>query len=412
MNLLFLMKMMGEFSFYFILGNYFASVTGGRSIPLLLCFLPALAVALCRYLSEKENKWERLPLVLMLAALPFLHTAVDLGVYLFGCLYALLLVLRRIYYHSHDSAVSNFQRCSCILVLGLPPLCLVTGGIGALQASVPLALVFLGVSVLQMRMLRHDARTLEERSFLWQNLCSVGILVGLGLLASTDAFLHSTKAVASFFYNTVVLSIIRVILYLFLAIAWVFGKFYSLFNHDFVPTLPKEAAQVIAFGLPGMEYEQETAVPMWVQWIIIGALLLLLMAVVGYVLYKLTTRRYQDANQADFYDQRAQLETSTRPPRRELFAPRDPRRAVRHYYLKFLQDAYRHGVAITPDSTTEDISRRAAGFYAPGPLEALRGNYLRARYSPDPVPRELAKQTKELYNEVIHSAPKIEEERK
>lgn len=412
MNLLFTMKMFSEFSFYFILGNYFAQAAGGRSIPLLLCFLPALAVALCRYLNSKENKWERLPLLLLLGALPFLHTAVDVGVYLFGCLYGLLLVLRRIYYHSHDTAVTNFERCSAIVMLGLPPLCLVTGGMAALQAAVPLFLVFLGTSVLQMRMLRHDARTLEERSFFVQNLVSIGALLGLGLLASTDTFLHASKALGGFLYNTVVLTVIQAILYIVMCVAWVFGKIYSLFNHDFVPTLPQEAAQVIAFGLPDMEYKQETGVPIWIQWIIIGALLLLLMAVVGYILYKMTTRRYQEDRQTEFYDLREQLETSQRPPRREFLAPRDPRRAVRHYYGKFLQDARRHGVVITPDSTTADIARRAVGCYAEAPVEALRRNYLQARYSPDPVSRELAKETKELYNEIIHSARKTEEERK
>ena len=84
MNLLFCFKMVSEFSFYFILGNYFATQMKGNGIPLPLCLLPPLAVALCRLLNSRKNKWERLPLLLCLIGLFFLHTAPDIGVYLFG----------------------------------------------------------------------------------------------------------------------------------------------------------------------------------------------------------------------------------------------------------------------------------------------------------------------------------------
>ena len=40
MNLLFCFKMVSEFSFYFILGNYFATQMKGNGIPLPLCLLP------------------------------------------------------------------------------------------------------------------------------------------------------------------------------------------------------------------------------------------------------------------------------------------------------------------------------------------------------------------------------------
>ena len=69
MNLLFCFKMVSEFSFYFILGNYFATQMKGNGIPLPLCLLPPLAVALCRLLNSRKNKWERLPLLLCLIGL-------------------------------------------------------------------------------------------------------------------------------------------------------------------------------------------------------------------------------------------------------------------------------------------------------------------------------------------------------
>ena len=74
--------------------------------------------------------------------------------------------------------------------------------------------------------------------------------------------------------------------------------------------------------------------------------------------------------------------------------------------------ATKRGITITPECTTEDIERRARACYGAPLLEQLRRNYLQARYSPDPIPRSLAKETKQLYNEIIHSVQKQEEDNK
>ena len=75
MNLLFFLKMISEFSFYFIPANYAARQLGGQGVPLALCLLPALAAGLCQILYQKQSRWERAPLLLCLLGLLFLRMA-------------------------------------------------------------------------------------------------------------------------------------------------------------------------------------------------------------------------------------------------------------------------------------------------------------------------------------------------
>lgn len=409
MNLLFFLKMIGDFSFYFVPANYLARQFGGGGVPLPLCLAPALAAGLCQLLYRKGSRWERAPLLLCLPVLPLLHHGADWGVYLFGCLYGALLVWRRLYFQSHETAVDNFERCSAALAVAMPLLCIASGGLEELGQAVPQALVFLGASVLQTRMLRHDNATIESPAFLWRNAAAVAGLALLGALVSTPAFRSVSGNVLAFFYNLVVVNLVQLFAYGVVAIAWVLGKIYSLFRPDFSPTLPEYGEIELAFGLSGMEYEEVGRAPFWVQALIIGGAVLAAAALMGYLLYKLISRRQPPDRNASFQDQRERLETREKPPRREIFPPRDPRRATRFYYRKFLQDAARRGVVLSPDCTTQDICRRAASLYDAQALEALRGCYLLARYNENPPPAGLAKQAKAYYNKAVQSAKFNEE---
>ena len=411
MSLLFLMKMLGEFSFYFIFGNYLLTQTGWQPIPLFFCLVPAFGVWLCYLLHQGEKRLWRLPLALVLLPLFWLRGELVWGVYLFGSLYGALLVLRRVFHLAHDGAVENFQRCSLLLGLALPALSLVSGGTAALTRAVPLALLFLGASLLQTRMLRHDAKTLAQRPFLLQNLGALLAVGALAFAASRPGFLAALNGVGSFLYQRIILPLLEGVLYLILGIVWLFGKLYSLFRPDFDPILPKQAAQEINLAVPGLEYDVVTRTPQWVQNLFIALLLLGLMALAGYILYKLTTRHSQDTRRANFYDERQTLER--KPPARTFpaLAPRDPRRAVRHYYYKFLQEARRQGVAITENSTTLDISHRAASVYQATALEQLRQYYLLARYSPAPVSRAQARLAKEAYRALLQSNKQKQEDK-
>ena len=324
MTLLFFLKLLGEYAFYFILANYFARQSGGQGLPMALVFLPPAVVCLSSVLHTKKPALEKLPLLLLLPAFWLLSHRADQAVYLLACAYGCVLVFRHVYQHSYDTAVANFQRCAAILVLVYPLLCLVSGGRQALEQGVPLALLFLGVSILQMRMLRHDDQTLNDRRFLFQNLLALAGVTCLGLLASSQVFLGLLRTIGAFFYNTVVLTVIRLGLAVVLGVCWAASQLYGLFDHEYTPPSAQQIQLDLGGPLPDMEYAEITGAPHWVQYLVQGLLIALLVAAVAYILYKLAARRPQDHRQAAFTDQRERLERAQPLPRRELFSPGIP----------------------------------------------------------------------------------------
>ena len=68
MTLLFFLKLLGEYAFYFILANYFARQSGGQGLPMALVFLPPAVVCLSSVLHTKKPALEKLPLLLLLPA--------------------------------------------------------------------------------------------------------------------------------------------------------------------------------------------------------------------------------------------------------------------------------------------------------------------------------------------------------
>ena len=321
MTLLFFLKLLGEYAFYFILANYFARQSGGQGLPMALVFLPPAVVCLSSVLHTKKPALEKLPLLLLLPAFWLLSHRADQAVYLLACAYGCVLVFRHVYQHSYDTAVANFQRCAAILVLVYPLLCLVSGGRQALEQGVPLALLFLGVSILQMRMLRHDDQTLNDRRFLFQNLLALAGVTCLGLLASSQVFLGLLRTIGAFFYNTVVLTVIRLGLAVVLGVCWAASQLYGLFDHEYTPPSAQQIQLDLGGPLPDMEYAEITGAPHWVQYLVQGLLIALLVAAVAYILYKLAARRPQDHRQAAFTRPAGAAGTSPAPAPAGAFLP-------------------------------------------------------------------------------------------
>ena len=100
MTLLFFLKLLGEYAFYFILANYFARQSGGQGLPMALVFLPPAVVCLSSVLHTKKPALEKLPLLLLLPAFWLLSHRADQAVYLLACAYGCVLVFRHVYQHS------------------------------------------------------------------------------------------------------------------------------------------------------------------------------------------------------------------------------------------------------------------------------------------------------------------------
>ena len=89
---------------------------------------------------------------------------------------------------------------------------------------------------------------------------------------------------------------------------------------------------------------------------------------------------------------RAESARFYRPPGRGT-----PRETVRYYYYKFLLLCRSRGLLFRPSDTSQRIAQQARESFSPEALEALREEYIRARYSLAPVDRAAARRAQQLY---------------
>lgn len=404
MNLLFFLKTLAEFAFYFAFGNYFAVTGGGSPIPFYVAFLPIISLFLCYLWREKPQKMRILPLFLMLFGILFLRDASSVLVFAVSAVYCSTLVVRRNFYQSYESAVVNFKRCTVFLLI-LPVLTMVVGGLSVLGDNcAPYVLVFLCASILQTRMLRHDARTLESRGFQIQNLIAVALVLLLGLLSTTPVVMAAISAALKFVYFNAIIPMIRLLMYGVMGIIWVIVKVLSFIFPKFKAIFPPGEDFDIIIGLgEDLEYAEATGTPEFVQWIFAAIGIALLIWAAVYILKKLTERRNQNNEKAEFYDKREQLERREPPHKREFFAPRDPRAAVRHYYAKYLGECRKIGVPVRGAKTATDIAEAASDSFDKKAVGDLTQLYIIARYSSRNIEKSDAKSAKIAYN-IIKSA--------
>lgn len=402
MKLLFFLKTLAEFALFFSFGNYIAVTGGGSSIPFFVAILPVVSLFICFLLQDKKRLIRLCPLALLALGFFFTHGLSSIVVYAVACIYCILLVARRIFYQSYDMAATNFKRCAICLFI-LPVMTLVVGGMSVLSNNcVPYVLIFLCASVLQTRMLRHDARTLESRGFQLQNMIAIALVLLLGVLMTTPLVLGWLNAAFAFLKVNVLFPLTNVLLYVAIGIVWVISKVLSFIFPNFNPTFPPAEDIVADYGAPTDEliYEGVTQVPMALQVVFTAIGIGILIVAAVFIFKKLTERREQNSGRADFYDKREQLETRDGPPARNLFVPRDARANVRRYYAKFLVECRSRGVNFSKSNTASDIAENAKDTIGEAAVMQITSLYTKARYSPHPITKDDAKAAKEIYYKI------------
>lgn len=408
MNLLFLFKCISDFSFFFALANYVAYACGGSGVPFTAAVLPVAALFLGSLTAARKPRLRLLPLLLLPLGLLFLHHGGDRAVYLCACCYCALLVQKQLFAQSYTDACLSLSRNVAVL-LALPFLALISGGFAMLtHYCVPYVLLFLGASILQTRMLRHDSATLKSRGFLLKNLLALAGVAALSLAASAPRFLALLAHGGKLLYQATLFPVLMLLAYAASAIIWLLGKILDLLNIRFSHYQPRPQEIAEAVGVKNIEYKQITEMDPRVKAVILALVAVLVIALAAFLLYKLVASHRRRPADVAFTDTREKLETR-RPPRREYFAPRDPQKAVRHYYRRFLEECRGKGVTITPESTTEEISGAAVAFFDAQAVSKLRDLYLEARYSGKPVTRQVAKEAKEAYNQIVRPEKNQEE---
>ena len=86
-----------------------------------------------------------------------------------------------------------------------------------------------------------------------------------------------------------------------------------------------------------------------------------------------------------------------------LFAPSQPREAVRYYYAKYMRECRRQAILIEPSMTAGEISEASAVLLDEENREAMRDLYIRSRYSSQDISTHDAETAKQIYRQLKNS---------
>lgn len=411
MELTVFLKMLLDASAFLTVGGYIVSIF----TPVSLLSLSAIFIALAAggaYLTRQRHglaRWS--PIVLALPAFLFANTYGDIGLItaLFG--YLIYVTAKGIFFNDDNDFKDLFQKtmfisvCFCLFAA----LAVQLDKLNSIMLPYVFIMIVCGIAL--MRILRHSREIIDSRAFKLSNILTVGLVCILTLALSSDAFLGTVGSILSFIYNKVIINFLMVFIY-------GMARFLSLFSRLFAMIFNREVKFYEDGDSAGMGntddliFDEEIVgdVPDIIVWIfcalcIAGAIFLVvkgLKALAG------KNRRFD--KKSDFEMNRQIIEI-TKPPRRNPFARRTEREAVRHEYRKFLKECLTRGFKITPDYDTHQISTGAGEFFPQAPLEPLRSIYIKARYTDMDISKQEAKKAKELYSAIKNTSlmPKEEE---
>lgn len=163
---------------------------------------------------------------------------------------------------------------------------------------------------------------------------------------------------------------------LYLGVTWLF----SLFRGEMHPVEFRMESAAEIFGLEE-EYRDYAADLAWLRTLLIVLGVLALLFVLFLIFRRLLGERAAAAREDPFREQREAHAGGANPRSPGRIRPRDPRRAVRYYYAKFLAECRRRDLEIPKGMTAAELAVRCAGAFPDADPAALAALYAPARYS-------------------------------
>jgi hypothetical protein len=249
------------------------------------------------------------------------------------------------------------------------------------------------------RMLQNDEKTVSSPGFIALNLGRLAsVFAALFVLGSpfvVSALTRIVSAALAFVYASIIAPVL------------VFTM--SLFARRLLIDEPAVIPELAGFpdGATGLLEEYEPAhanepsafgIPEPVQWIIAAVFI----AFAAFLVFKAIKRLLEGRMQknpdsilfsslpANFHEEAKQ---SKKP---SFFTPRDPRRAVRHNYRRFLKICAEKGEPPDIGDTTFEVYQKNMGKLPDAPMSGLRELYIKARYSDKRVEKSEVKESGDL----------------
>ncbi len=410
MNLVFSLKILTDLFFYMFA---FSSVTSIAQHSGLLATSP-LIVALAAYFSRffyikspKKQYLRFIPLLLCAGCFIFTQYTADVVVTVPMILYVAFVAVKRQYEVGYDEMLTRFYFCLKLIILPLLIMVIANNWAGFIEVMLPYFFFFLVLTVMLLRMLRHNEKILTDRRFRLMNIAEMLLLCGAGYLLSSGYMQTAFRFLLGLVIRFILRPVLMGVVYIFAGFAWVLNKIFSGidFNMENVDLsgLNDLGQSMQQSDQTAQQYAQNQDNPaarvMTYVLIGVGALIIILVVI---LLFRALMRAGRQEEDNRFADVRESLDDSDRDGARRL--TRAPRDRVRYYYRKFLKLCDARGIGAGAHLNSREINDQARHVYSPASLATLRALYIRARYSSGEITHGDVKSAKDAYDEVKKSA--------
>lgn len=386
MTLCFFLKMLSELSLLFIIANSVLSIglTGVTSVFPVLFY--AAVAALAYWMEEKHSK-QRLFLLPLLLIPVFLcgnnyGTALTIGL---AGLYVGLLIWQQRYYMDHDTQCDRF-RTSLAAVCCLTFAFVILLG---LDYIVPFVLLFLLSGIYMLRLIRQDAEIFNETKFRVLNLLTIGGIILLTMLVSSDAFLSFCGMILAKIYSILIIPVFYAIYAFGYTLYYIIVK--VLFTGDYSNATDQLQSNISNNMQEMMMTGTEEPLVDGTPFLMILKGVILLVGILIVLLWVFNTQKGRSKKEEGSLREAYSAVTVIRPEEKvyaDRIPPREPRAAVRYYYRSFLRLCQTLGHEFPRFYTSKTIENTVSHQFDESTLHRLRQTYIRARYSEQEITKE------------------------
>lgn len=409
MNLVFSLKILTDLCFFMFAISSITSVAPHSGLLATSPLIVALAAYFSRVLSVKLPKkaWLRYaPLALCGLCFLFTAQAADVVVTVPMVLYVAFVAFKKRYEVDYDTTLSRFYLCLKVIVVPLLIVVIANNWAGFVGVMLPYFFFYLVLTVMLLRMLRHNEKVLSDRRFRLMNVMEMLLLCGAGYLLSSGYMLMAFRFLIGLVVRFILRPVLTGVVYVFGGFAWVLSKIFSGIDFhakDVDLSALDDLGQAVQQGDQNMqEYaqNQDTTATRIMTYILIGigALIVVLVVILLFRALMKAGRRNDDNK---FEDVRESLDDSDEGGARRL--TRAPRDRVRHYYRKFLKLCDVRGIGAGEHLNSREINEKVWHIFQTPSLSALRELYIKARYSSAEITANDVKEAKGAYEDVKKS---------
>lgn len=399
MSIVYAVKLMSDLYCYLaivgLLGLLKSTCAALTALPLLF----GLGAGVGYGLSARGDRMRMAPLALGLAAIPFGFGRLELLLALPAAVYSVMYVRGNRRATDYYYAFERFKYELPLVVLALVH-SILSGG-EAMPTALPALFLFLALTILLLRMLRHDDRVIKQRRFQMLNLAGLLGACAAGAALSTDAVLGAVLAALRLLRDWVLYPILTAVAWTIGKLLWLVGLFAELFasSGTLEDVQPANEISMESFS-EKLAFEPEQAMSNPALRIVLSVLGIAALCAAAFFVLRALSKHAQRDNPHETREERERIDvlpSSEGGIAAALRRRKDGVLAVRHVYARYLSMAQGRGVPLNGCQTSAQIRDLSQETFDREALDALRAAYIRARYDGDADADSLA-QAKDAFS--------------